>query len=101
MNCLIIEKVMNVNKENIINKIKPGDRFNTPQKYLDNSFLKELNIILEVKNNKNKKNIKMKDYFNHIVEYAKNDFKVPKISSIKFLEFIKKNNLIEKIKGAV
>ncbi len=42
MNCLIIEKVLNVNKENIINKIKPGDRFNTPQKYLDNSFIERV-----------------------------------------------------------
>jgi 23S rRNA U2552 (ribose-2'-O)-methylase RlmE/FtsJ len=41
----------------------------------------------------------MKDYYNHIVGYAKNDFKVPKISSIKFLDFIKRNNLIEKNQG--
>ena len=37
-NSLIIEKVIDVNGKNILDKIRPGDRFNTPQKYLENSF---------------------------------------------------------------
>ncbi len=37
-NSLIIEKVIDVNGKNIVDKIRPGDRFNTPQKYLENSF---------------------------------------------------------------
>ena len=32
---IIIEKVMDKNKKNIINDIKEGDRFNTPKKFLD------------------------------------------------------------------
>lgn len=41
----------------------------------------------------------MKDYLEHGIEYAKNDFINPKISSIKFVEFLRKNNLIEDKKG--
>jgi len=36
----------------------------------------------------------MKDYHEHIYEYVRNDFFNPKISSIKFVEFLKKNKLI-------
>ena len=41
----------------------------------------------------------MIDYHQHIYEYVRNDFLNPKISSIKFSEFIKKNNLLETNKG--
>ena len=44
-------------------------------------------------------NKKMKDYHQHMYEYVRNDFLNPKISSIKFSEFIKKNNLLETNKG--
>ncbi len=39
---LLVEKVLNEKGENILHKIKAGDRFYTPQEYLDNSFSKRV-----------------------------------------------------------
>lgn len=40
-NYLLIEEVFNSKGKNIINKLKPGDRFFTPQKNLENQFSKK------------------------------------------------------------
>ena len=39
---LLVEKVLNSKGENIMNKIKVGDRFFTPQEYLESSFSKRI-----------------------------------------------------------
>ena len=41
-NMILIEKVINKNNKNIIDKIKPGERFYTPSKKLDDSLSKKI-----------------------------------------------------------
>ena len=41
-NMLLIEKIINQKNQNIINKIRPGDRLYTPLKNLDTSMSKKI-----------------------------------------------------------
>lgn len=39
-NCLVVESVLDKNNKEILANIKPGQRFNTPRKYLENAKIK-------------------------------------------------------------